>query len=519
MTLDHKNASVDLEKLAEPGRPPGAIQGVAEVIRIAAAIARSSGVAGDESRVLSTLGEGARSAGAADEAAYWVDKGKSDDWKRRTPTELAQIARQVAKLTSRASVHNHVDASVSRLLSSSADAACQLVADANDPPVKTEGSLTAASFAQNDPLVVNRAVGPWVWSHDETMHFDAAAGLWNTPLGHGHPEPLAGFLAQAACVANINPFFQTSQILHRVSAQILRLCNLEGGKVFFCSSGSEAIETALRLGLALKGPGSAVWALPNAFHGSTMGAAMISSFTSLWREFERVEKFVKHADPKDWNEPGIGILEPIRLGGGLLRVGETEPLYNFKSQGGVIIADEIACGLGRTYWPSACSALGVPFDILVFGKGLANGLVPMSCVVVSEEVAFNLRDKETDFGHTHSNHLAGVGAAEATLRSLEQLENSVFSRNLETSMKEICLSTSLSFRQEGATAILQLGASTKKKSVERACRRAGLLCHLPTVTDTLDRIVVAPPLNCTEQDLEEMTSRFVKMAKLMNPEP
>jgi len=507
--MNSDGGSLDLEKLARVGQPPGALQGVSYATRIAAAIAQSANIDPAIARELAALSSDSITAGEADSVAYWDDQHRLDgNWKRKTPMKLADIGRRIAEVAMHPSAQNLVDCEVARLLAAAVEASCSLVAEANDPSISSGDNIPAAWCPSTCPMDVVRAVGPWVWMRDGQKFLDAASGLWNIPLGHGHPAPIAGFLAQAVSVASINPFSQTANVLQRLSTRILGLCRLDGGRVFFCSSGSEAVETALRLGLAAMGPGNPVWAQPGAFHGATMGAAMLSSYATLWREYEHLERHVCHADPSEWRGRGLAFIEPIRMGGGVNRVLDPRVIDDFRRDGGLVVADEIASGLGRTYWPLACQSIGVPYDLVVLGKGLANGLAPLSCVAISKEVVQLLREKGTDFGHTHSNHLASAGAAEATLLQLEKLDHADFVSRFRTMLNSISKSTSVSFRQEGATGCLILPRQISRNSVDLACRHARVLCHLPTVVEQIEWLVLAPPLTCDDEALSDMAERL-----------
>ncbi len=491
------------------GQPPGALQGVSYATRIAAAIAQSANIDPAIAQELTALSLDSISAGEADRIAYWDDQHRLDgNWKRKTPMKLADIGRRIAEGAMHPSAQNLVDCDVARLLSAAVEASCLLVSEANDPSISSGDNITAAWCPNVSPMDVVRAVGPWVWMRDGQKFLDAASGLWNIPLGHGHPAPIAGFLSQAVSVASINPFSQSASILHSLSSHILGLCKLDGGRVFFCSSGSEAVETALRLGLAAMGPGTPVWAQPGAFHGATMGAAMLSSYATLWREYEHYERKVRHANPSEWQGRGIAFFEPIRMGGGVNRVVDPSAVDNFRRDGGLVVADEIASGLGRTYWPLACQSIGVQYDIVLLGKGLANGLAPLSCIAISKEVVELLREKGTDFGHTHSNHLASAGAAEATLLKLGKLDHIEFAARLRNMLTSISKSTSASFRQEGATGCLILPRPIPRNYVEEACRHARILIHLPTVVEKIEWLVCAPALTCDDEVLSEMAKRL-----------
>ena len=494
-----------LTDLATPGRPPGAVRGVSEVGAIAAAISRSAGFETTTDDALMSLIGSLRLAGIADEEAYWDQTRRPEGaWRRETPMSVAAACREVACQSIEKLSGNAIDARVGKLLAVAAEAASVIIAESNDPEMDTACSLPAAWQTGTSVLSIRSAEGAWVEAMNGVFHIDASSGLWNVPLGHRHPAPLSGFLAQVASTACLNPFTQSAPVLHRLANRVLKLCDLGGGGVFLCSSGSEAIETALRLGLATLAPDAEIWAQPGAFHGATMGASMLTAYPTLWREFERLPRLVRHASPSEWSGAGLGFVEPIRVGAGALRTREIESLHAFRRRGGIVVADEVACGLGRTFWPLAARHIDVPYDMVVLGKGLANGLVPVSCVVLSERMLERLATKGTDFGHTHSNHLGAAGAAEATLEALSRLDHDGFALQLQEMMSDL----SAEAITEGSLGALRLSHSQPRSKVEHACLDEGLLIHLPTVVAAVDNLIVAPPLTSDVDTIHELSKRL-----------
>ena len=145
---------------------------------------------------------------------------------------------------------------------------------------------------------------------DGKQLIDASSGLWNVPLGHGHPAPLAEFIASAPSVQTkpltqkkkpnkhttpLNPFTQTSAVLDSLSERLTSLGGSTG--VAACStvsSGSEAVRGSTST-FHSQSAGRKVRYGPSRarFMGLGMGAAMLTSFPSVWREFMRMERFVK----------------------------------------------------------------------------------------------------------------------------------------------------------------------------------------------------------------------------------
>lgn len=494
-----------LEQLSASGSPPGAVQALSKIAALAAAVSRSSDLDHISEVEIMKASKRALRAGELDEEAYWDERKRADGkWIRETPGKAATQIMDLAKYSSPHAAENPIDAAVARMISLAAAASCRAIANHNDPTDSSSKSISAACNRNLKLIDVSSSDGCTVRDTSGVEYLDGSSGLWNCPLGHGHPAPLSGFLQQAIQVSALNPFTQSCPTLRVAAEKILGICKLEEGGVFFCSSGSEAVETALRFALSLQGSNAPIFALPGSFHGATLGASMLSAYDSLWREYRQIERITVHTEVKNWEAEGIGVFEPVKIGGGVQRFSDVAALQRFRASGGIAIADEIACGLGRTYWPLASLELGISYDMVLLGKGLANGIVPVSCVAVSKKVRLHLEDAGVDFGHTHSNHLASAGAAIETLRELEVIDHEEW----QLIFRDAVSSLSVPALVEGATAAVLFGNSFPRKLVEAACYRARILVHLPTVAKSVDRIVFAPPLLAKPSELAEMIGRI-----------
>lgn len=167
-----------------------------------------------------------------------------------------------------------------------------------------------------------------------------------------------------------------------------------------------------------------------------------------------------------------------------------------------MILDEVLSGLGRTLWPGLTPAWNIPADIVVLGKGLANGLAPVSAVMVDPELIARISDAgDIDHGHTHTNHPASLGAAHGCLTALTRLTHdpNVLQRALRDAGVEA--------RSLGWLATVDL-RPTGRRHLGQVLLDAGLLGHVPTMVDPVDRLVIAPPLISSPDEIATMTSRL-----------
>ncbi|WP_189034551.1 aminotransferase class III-fold pyridoxal phosphate-dependent enzyme [Nocardia rhizosphaerihabitans] len=433
-----------------------------------------------------------------DTDAYWNSALSTNDWKSSTPTQVAVRAGHVAALSGRAFSSNPADTRASWALAVGAAAAAQAVAESNAPAHPTRAALMAGTVDEiPDPVMVIDAHGSRVRTADGRVLLDVSSGLYNTPLGHRHPAPAIAMLAQASSVAAINPFNSVTAIADRVAERLLQLFDSPGGRVVFASSGSEAVETALRFALSVAGP--TLHARPRTFHGITAGAAGLSTYASIRGPLPRMVQIHHHAI-SEWNAPGVGVVEPAGIASGRppLSATEREHLQHFRSRGGVVVVDEVLSGLGRTLWPGLTPALGIPADIVVVGKGLANGIAPVSAVLLTAEMIGRIRASgPLDHGHTHTNHPTSLGAALGCLDALDGLDHD------PTKLADAARDSGLEVTSLGWLATIAVPATPRDQLV-RSLSRAGVLLHLPSMVSSVDRLVVAPPLTTEADDLAEM---------------
>jgi acetylornithine/N-succinyldiaminopimelate aminotransferase len=253
-------------------------------------------------------------------------------------------------------------------------------------------------------------------------YLDFGAGIAVVSLGHRHPAPLAAAHAQLDRLWHASNLYWTEPqvgLAERLSERI------GGGQTFFCNSGTEANEAAIKYARKATGkPG--VVALEGSFHGRTIGALAATGQPSKRAAFEPLMPGVRFAKPNDveslyaafGDDTGLILLEPVLGEGGVhpltpeflaaareLCVGSTEQIESAGAgfagagagPGAVLCFDEIQTGVGRTGSFFAWEQLGVKPDILTLAKALANGL-PIGALVVTGESAFEAGDHGSTFG-------------------------------------------------------------------------------------------------------------------------
>src|SRR3954471_6825844 len=237
-------------------------------------------------------------------------------------------------------------------------------------------------------------------------YLDFAAGIAVVGLGHGHPAPLA------AAHAQLDRLWHASNLYSTEPQQELAALLSErfgGAQAFFCNSGAEANEAALKYARKATGkPG--VVALEGSVHGRTTGSLAVTGQPAKRAAFEPLIGPVGFAAPNDVEslraaasgETGLILLEPV-LGEGGVHPLSAEFLAAVRALadelGALLILDEVQTGVGRTGTFFAWESLGVKPDALTLAKALANGL-PIGALLVADDAAggFAPGDHGSTFG-------------------------------------------------------------------------------------------------------------------------
>jgi predicted acetylornithine/succinylornithine family transaminase len=270
-----------------------------------------------------------------------------------------------------------------------------------------------------------RGEGCYLWDSEGRRYLDMLPGLGVGALGHCHPRVVAAIKAQAERLIHVhNNYYWESQGL--LARELVRR-SFEG-KVFFCNSGAEAMEAALKLARLRGFPQGRIEfvSLENCFHGRTYGALSATSQTKFHRGFEPLVPGFRYVPSGDLDAlaKAVGpktaaiILEPVQGEGGIF------PLTGkyleraceiARSAGALVIYDECQSGLGRTGNWFAYQTLGGPApDIMALAKPLGGGL-PAGAIVAASHVAdvFSPGTHGSTFGGNPMACAAGLAAIEA----------------------------------------------------------------------------------------------------------
>lgn len=367
------------------------------------------------------------------------------------------------------------------------------------------------------PIVLSKGRGVKVWSPDGKEYLDFVAGIATNALGHCHPKVVIALQKQAQRLIHVSNFYH---IEPQIKLAKLLVENSFAGKVFFCNSGAEANEAAIKLTRKYSkehiGPDRfEIITTLNSFHGRTLGTLSATGQEKLRKGFEPLTPGFRHVPYNDTAaiEKAIGehtcavLLEPVQ---GEAGVKIPDPGYLRKvrqicdAHGLLLLLDEVQTGMGRTGKLFAYEHSGITPDIMTLAKGLGSG-VPIGAMLATETVsqAFGPADHGTTFG---GNPLV-CAAATATLETI--LEDGLI-LDQSRRMGEYLKSNLASLRENFSSIILDIRGMGLLVAMEitgdcapvvKACMDRGLLINC--AAGNVLRFM--PPLIVQESDIDRMT--------------
>lgn len=422
------------------------------------------------------------------------------------------------------------------------------------------------------PFTANRAFKkrPRLLASAKDMHYvtpdgrrliDGSAGLWCTNAGHNRDSIVAAIQAQAAELDYAPAFQFAHPKAFELASRIAALAPGDLDHVFFCNSGSEAVDTALKIALAfhnVQGRGSRVRMIgrERGYHGVGFGGIAVGGIVNNRKQFGALMAGVDHL-PMTYNraeqafsigEPEWGahladaldglvalhdastiaavIVEPMAASTGVLAApkGYLKRLREICDKHGILlIFDEVITGFGRMGCAFAAERYGVVPDMITFAKGVTSGSVPMGGVLVRKGIydAFMQGPEhvvELFHGYTYSAHPLACAAGLATLDVYRDEDLFARAAKLEAPFAKAAMGLKglpnvLDIRPIGMAVGIDL-ASTAEGPGKRglAALDAAFYDHDLTMRAVGDTLALSPPLIVTEAQIGEI---FDKVAKVI----
>jgi acetylornithine/N-succinyldiaminopimelate aminotransferase len=370
-----------------------------------------------------------------------------------------------------------------------------------------ERSSVIASYARL-PVEFVRGEGAHLWDAEGNEYLDFLCGISVTNLGHCHPRVVQAVREQVGRLIHVSNLFYTEPAMRL--AQRLSESSL-GGKVYFCNSGAEANEAAIKLARRARAGGDVV-VLHRAFHGRTYGAlsatpqeAKQAPFAPLVPGFRAVEPTPDALAAAVDDRTSAVLLEPIQGESGVHVLSE-ELLRSARAacdeHGAALIFDEIQCGMGRTGTLWAYEQTDVRPDAITAAKALGGGL-PIGALITGERLADVLRPG--DHGSTFAGGPVVAAAALAALELTGDPELLVRVRELGALLAAGLerLPHVLAVRGRGLMLACELDLSAPA-----VVRRALLEEHLVVNATGPSTLRLLPPLTIAEDDVDEALERL-----------
>lgn len=264
--------------------------------------------------------------------------------------------------------------------------------------VESEARYLVPTYRRPE-LVITRGEGAWLWDADGNRYLDFMSGIAVMALGHGDPAWLEAVIDQARTLVHVSNLFHSAPHVDLARRLVERSF---ADRVFFCNSGTEANEAALKFARKwARGQGGAekhrIVAFEGGFHGRTIGSLSCTANPAYREPFAPLMEGVAFAPYNDLDAAAAlitdatcaVIVEPIQGEGGV-RPAAPGFLAGLRAlcdrHGALLVFDEVQCGLGRTGTLWAHEGDGVTPDLMTLAKPLAGG-IPIGAVLVTEAVA------------------------------------------------------------------------------------------------------------------------------------
>ncbi len=341
----------------------------------------------------------------------------------------------------------------------------------------TDASLAAKDIAYNlhpytdalaheerGPLIMTRGEGVYLWDNEGHRYLDAFAGLWCTSLGFSEKRLVQAATRQLERLPFSHTFaHRSTEPVIELAERLIRIAPKPMSKVYFVNSGSEAVDTAMKL----------IWYYNNArgrpqkkkiisrkraYHGVTIASASLTGLPFVHNDFDlpiaRVlhtdtPLYYRHAEPGESQEAFASrlaqnleeliqregpdtiaafIAEPVMGAGGLI---VPPPTYFDRIQQVLarhdilMIADEVICGFGRTGNMWGCDTYNIRPDMVTCAKQLSSAYLPIGAVMLSEDIYQVLRERSHKHGvlgtgNTYGGHPVAAAVAAETLKIYEE---------------------------------------------------------------------------------------------------
>ena len=435
--------------------------------------------------------------------------------------------------------------------------------EARDITTHLHPYTNARKHEEIGPLIISEGKGVYVYDNEGREYIEGLAGLWCTSLGFGEERLIKAATDQMRKLPYYHGFaHKTPEPVIDLAEKLLEIAPVKMSKVLFANSGSEANDTVIKL----------VWFYNNAigrpekkkiisrikaYHGITVASGSLTGLPFNHRDFDLPIKNILHTacphhyrfaedgeSEEDFASRLAGELEqmildegpetvaafigePVMGAGGVIVPPRTywdkiQPVL--KKHDVLLIADEVICGFGRTGNMFGCQTFGIKPDIMTIAKALSSAYLPISAVLISDEVYQGVADntaKIGTFGHgfTYSGHPVPAAVALETLKIYEE-------RNIIEHVRRVgpCLQEGLrrsaghplvgEVRGLGLIGAVEVVADPATRVPFEPPGKVGAYlaertqAHGAIVRNLIDAVAFCPPLIITEEEIDALLGCF-----------
>ncbi|MGH2737053.1 MAG: adenosylmethionine--8-amino-7-oxononanoate transaminase [Actinomycetota bacterium] len=404
-----------------------------------------------------------------------------------------------------------------------------------DSAVVWHGFTQMAAFAENAPVIVERAEGRELIDVRGRRYLDAISSLWVTTLGHHVPELDEALRSQLDLIAHSTMLGHGNRATIELAEALADVVPVDGPHFLFASDGAAAVEQALKIAFQYwvnngDGGRTSYLAFGDAYHGDTIGGISVGAggfgtdlFDPLRFPVHRAPSFrdpacitvatkllFEHAD-----ELAAVVVEPLVQGAAGMNVLDPSEFTRLQhacdDTGVLLVCDEVATGFGRTGTLFASEQCGLRPDLMCIGKGLTGGYLPMSATVAAQHVydAFQGEDlgpKTLYHGHSYSGNALAAAVATRHLQLIEQWGVLANVRERSAQLRALLDRRISPLSQVAEVRLVGLMSGVELRHSPRAGRR---VCAAATERGVLlrplgDVVVLMPPLTITAEEIEQI---------------
>lgn len=411
-------------------------------------------------------------------------------------------------------------------------------------------------YGEDEPLVIEGSDGVYLIDSEGKRYIDGVSSLWVNIHGHKVKKIDAAIKKQIDKISHSTLLGVTNPPASILAKKLIDIAPKGLKKVFYSGDGASAVEVALKMAfqywlLKDKPAKQKFVCLKDGYHGDTLGAVSVGGidlFHSTYKpllfksfqisSYDSSDETIKELEDllsRKSDEIAALIIEPyVQTAGGikvarkgyLIDVRRICDKYNI-----LLLVDEVATGFGRTGEMFACNHDGITPDILILGKGLTSGYLPLSATITTQDIfdtfLGDYDELKTFFhGHSYSGNPLSCATAIANLeifdeeKTISTIKASI--RILDDQLKEFKgLKHVSDIRSKGLMAGIDLQKDPKKNIPYQLNERIGKkVCDMARYEGVLirplgDTIVIMPPVSIKEKELKKLTKSIYKCIKIV----